>query len=213
MTLSEHKTKKGSERTCAGCGRADAREALLRLVLAGACQGEPAPSRRQSEPGVVVDAAGGAFGRGAHLHPTFGCLEKACKAGFARAFKQKVHADPDELARQIHEAYDRRIVGLVLGARRAGHLAIGQEAALGARAPLLVVACDAGSVAGRAEVERAVAEGRAVVWKDKSALGALFGATSGEGVAVFAVMHGKIAVEIRQARSRSEACSRRREVR
>jgi hypothetical protein len=142
------------------------------------------------------------------VHPTFACLEKACKNGLARAFKQKVKADAGELAQQIADAFDRRITGLVLGARRAGHLAIGQDAALEADAHLLVVACDAGSVVTREKVRNAVLEGRAVVWKDKSVLGALFGAPE---VAIFAVAHEKIAAEIRKARSRSEACSRRRE--
>jgi predicted RNA-binding protein YlxR (DUF448 family) len=161
---------------------------------------------------VVVDVAGGAFGRGAHVHPTFTCLQKACKSGLARAFKAKVHANVVELAEQVERGYDRRITGLVLGARRAGHLAIGQDAALDAKeAPLYVVACDAGSVANRTEVRKAVSEGRAVVWKNKAALGALFGANEA-GVAIFAVAHAKIAAEIREARSRSEAC-RRREVR
>jgi hypothetical protein len=72
------------------------------------------------------------------------------------------------------------------------------------------VACDAGTVVTREKVRNAVAEGRAVVWKDKSTLGALFGVPE---VAIFAVGHDKIAAEIKKARSRSEACSRRREVR
>jgi predicted RNA-binding protein YlxR (DUF448 family) len=194
MQMAEHETNKRSERTCAGCGRADEREALLRLVLAGQ--------------DVVADVAGGAFGRGAHVHPTAECLERACKSGLARAFKCKVHANAGELARQIVEAFDRRITGLVLGARRAGHLAVGQDAALEREAPLLVVACDAGSVVTREKVRNAVADGRAVIWKDKSSLGALFGVPE---VAIFAVVHEKIAAEIREARSRSEACSRRRE--
>jgi predicted RNA-binding protein YlxR (DUF448 family) len=200
MSGPDKTSMKRSERTCAGCGRADDASALLRLVVGP--DGE-----------VVVDVAGGAFGRGAHVHAARECIEKACKSGLARSFKGKLQADPDELGRDVEAAYDRRIQGLVLGARRAGHLAIGQDAALEAvrdGAPLLVVACDAGSVVTRELVRKAIADGRAVVWKNKTVLGGLFGVSE---VAIFAVAHEKIAAEIREARSRSEACSRRREVR
>jgi predicted RNA-binding protein YlxR (DUF448 family) len=158
---------------------------------------------------VVVDVAGGSFGRGAHVHPSFDCLAKACKAGFARSFKTKVRADADRLVTEIEDAHDRRVTGLILGARRSGHLAIGTDAscdALGRGPALAVVACDAGSVAKKDVVTRAAAEGRAVVWKDKTTLGKLFGR---DEVGIFAVTHAEIAREIQEARSRSEACRRR----
>ena len=58
-------------RTCVGCGerveipRSESPSSVLvRLVLGPG--GE-----------VAVDAAGGGFGRGAHVHPRPGCVEKA----------------------------------------------------------------------------------------------------------------------------------------
>ncbi len=194
---------KRSERTCAGCGRADAVDALLRVVLGG-------PLENHSFE-IVVDVAGGAFGRGAHVHPSPDCIAKACKTGFARSFKCKVQVNVAEFSAQIEDAYDRRVTGLVLGARRAGHLAIGQDAACDALAKgavLAVVACDAGSVAGKEIVSRAAAEGRAVVWKDKAALGKLFGR---DEVGIFAVTNAGVGQAIQEARSRSEACRGREE--
>jgi predicted RNA-binding protein YlxR (DUF448 family) len=206
--------KKG-ERTCVGCGRADAPAVFLRVVLGEGRSRTPTDGGGGDVGGeheVVVDAAGGAFGRGAHVHPSFDCLVKACKGGFARSFKTKVRMDAGDLATAIEEAHDRRVTGLVMGARRAGHVAIGTDAAMEALAKgpaLAIVACDAGSVAGKDAVMRAAAEGRAVVWKDKAVLGKLFGR---DEVGIFCVTHAEIAREIQEARSRSEAC-RRREVR
>jgi predicted RNA-binding protein YlxR (DUF448 family) len=197
MQMTQETAKKKSERTCVGCGRADVPGALLRFVLAG------------NE--VAVDVAASGFGRGSHVHPTLDCLAKACKGGFSRSFKTKVEANVAQLSGEIESAYDRRIQGLVLGARRAGKLAIGQDAAceaLAKGASLVVVACDVGSVAKKDSVSRAVAEGHAVVWKAKAALGALFGR---DEVGIFAVTELGIASEIKEARSRSEACKVREE--
>jgi predicted RNA-binding protein YlxR (DUF448 family) len=190
--IAESTMSKSSERTCVGCGRADAPSALLRFVLDG--------------DHVVPDVAGSAFGRGAHVHAASDCVAKACKAGFARSFKTKVVSHVSELSQQIEEAYDRRVVGLVLGARRAGHVAIGREAALEATG-LLVVARDA-ALPSNSSVSRSIAEGHAVVWKDKASLGALFGR---DEVAMFRVTLGTIAEQIKIARSRSEACKAREE--
>jgi predicted RNA-binding protein YlxR (DUF448 family) len=207
----EPTNKKRSERTCAGCGRADAPSAFLRVVL-----GAPVPGANGASEGggreIAVDVAQSGFGRGAHVHPSVECLTKACKGGFSRSFKTKVCADVAELSQQIEEAYERRILGLVVGGRRAGRVAIGHDAAceaLARGAPLAVLACDAGSAVTREVVSRAIGEGRAVVWKDKCRLGALFGR---DEVAIFAVTEPGIAEQIQKARSRSEAC-RRREVR
>jgi len=199
MEMTTESPNKKSERTCVGCGRADVPGAFLRFVHGG-----------QAE--VVVDVANSGFGRGAHVHPTADCLMKACKGGFSRSFKAKIEASATELSKQIEDAYDRRIQGLVLGARRAGHLAMGQDAACDAlakdKAQLVVVACDAGSVQKKEIVARAVAEGRAVAWKDKASLGALFGR---DEVGIFAVTELGIADQIQEARSRSEACKVREE--
>jgi predicted RNA-binding protein YlxR (DUF448 family) len=171
-------SRREPRRTCVGCGKQAAPRALVRLVLG-------------VDGHVVVDAAGGGFGRGAHVHASPDCLARACRSGLSRAFATKVVADEAELRTAIREAYERRAVGMLLGARRAGYLALGADAAedaLTAGAPLVVVAGDAGAVVRR--FERAVAEGRGASFGTKAGLGELFG--TGE-TAVFAVRHQGVA--------------------
>ncbi len=182
--MTQHDKSK-HERTCVGCGKTAAPEDLVRLVLG--------PSDE-----IVVDAAGGAFGRGAHVHA--GCLEKACKGGLSRAFKKEVKCTTKELAANVRDAFERRAVGIILGARRAGHLSIGGNE-VEAKAPFVVLAADAGSIAGK--FDRAIAEGRAVVFGTKAELGKMFG--RGE-TAVFAVNHVGVARALKDAFTvRSEA--------
>jgi predicted RNA-binding protein YlxR (DUF448 family)/ribosomal protein L7Ae-like RNA K-turn-binding protein len=179
-------------RTCVGCGQHDDAAAMVRLVL-----GEGGE--------IAFDLAGGAFGRGAHVHASPACLEKAPR-GLSRAFKQEVRADGREVGSALVAACDRRAAGLVMAARRTGALAVGADASLEAvrrGAPLLLVAVDAGSsAAATREVERAVAEGRAVAWKTKSDLGAWIGEDS---VAMLAVRHAGIAGELMILRAAADA--------
>jgi predicted RNA-binding protein YlxR (DUF448 family) len=65
----------GPVRTCVGCGQAAAQQALVRVRVGdGAC--------------VVVDVKRSG-GRGAWLHGSAGCLERAVKRrAFARAFRR-----------------------------------------------------------------------------------------------------------------------------
>jgi predicted RNA-binding protein YlxR (DUF448 family)/ribosomal protein L30E len=160
---------------------------------------------------VAADMAGGAFGRGAHVHPDPECLKQACKGGLSRSFKTKVVADAGVLADRIVAGCDRRAVGLLLAARGAGVLAIGADATIEALengAKAVVVACDAASVAQKVPIANAVAQGRAVAWGDKGSLGALLGR---EEVAVCAVRDAGIAarlITVVSVRSRCFACSR-----
>ena len=206
--------KAGPTRTCAGCGQHDDPAELVRVVL-GPRVGEEAAL-------LAVDMAGGSVGRGAHVHARPECLTKAAKGGFSRSFKCRIDAKASDLAFQISEGCDRRIAGLLLGARRAQLVAVGADAssdALAKGASCLVVAGDAGSVVERGPMAFAVAEGRAVAWKDKARLGALFGR---DEVAVCAITHESVADQLLRARrmadavsgliSRSDAC-RSREVR
>jgi len=180
-------------RTCVGCGSRDDATELVRLVVA--------------DDEVAFDLAGGAFGRGAHLHARPGCLEKAPR-GLSRAFKRTMKQDAATLGRLLVEACNRRIAGLLLAAYRSRALAVGTDAALEAlgageeAAPLGVVALDAGSLASRTEVQRCVAAGRAVAWGTKSELGALFGAQT---VAICAVRHAGIAAELKRMRVAADA--------
>ncbi len=201
----------GSMRTCVGCGATSDAAATVRLVVA---EGE-----------VAFDLAGGAFGRGAHLHPSAECIAKAPR-GLARSFRGDVRASAAELGERLVAACDRRMVGLLLSARRIRALAIGANAVKAAlqRGPtgeiLAIVATDAGSVARTVEVEGAARQGRAVAWKTKSELGALLGE---EAVAICAVCHAGIAGELKTLRAAADAgaaatregagCSRRPEAR
>lgn len=179
--------KKRNERTCAGCGKHAPAEELVRVV---------------HDPGsgaIAVDLAGrmprsAHVGRGAHVHPARDCVAKAVKSGFARSFKAKIVADAATVAADIVSAADRRIEGLLSGARRAGELALGADAVAVAlregRAQLVVVARDAAAAARIPEVERAVASGRAVALGDKQRLGAL---AARPELAVLAVLHPGVA--------------------
>lgn len=188
--------RREASRTCVGCrsGIVKDAEASFRVVLV------PGEGGRHE---VAVDLAGGSFGRGAHIHATAACIAKAHAGGLSRAFKCQVAGDPGALARNVVAAADRRIEGLLLGARRAGLLAFGEEAkrAIEGGAPLTLVAKDAGSSASGGPLREAVAEGRVVAWRTKAELGLLF---SRELVALVTVRHAAVAREICRARSLSE---------
>ena len=149
--------------------------------------------------GVVVDVASSAFGRGAHVHPEPACVKKACSGGFARAFRCSVTADAATVRAQIVQGCDRRLEGLLVGARRAKLVAIGEEAqaAMAAGAPLAVLATNAGANATKA-FGWAIGEGRAVAWKDKATLGTLLGR---DEVAVAVVRDAGLASEFMRVRA------------
>ncbi len=194
------RTSARTERTCVGCGEKDAPSAFVRLVLA------PAASKDASG-SVVVDAARGSFGRGAYVHPSPACAQKAARGGLARAFKTKIDVKGEELALEIAAALERRVEGLLLAAHRAREVALGTDAALEALAqgaPCVVVATDAGSIAASAEVTAAVTKGRAAGWGSKERLGALLG--RGNDVALVAVTRAQIAEEILRACRGASAC-------
>jgi predicted RNA-binding protein YlxR (DUF448 family)/ribosomal protein L7Ae-like RNA K-turn-binding protein len=202
-----------STRTCVGCRAHDDACATVRMVVA------------ESE--VAFDLAGGAFGRGAHVHPRVDCLVRAPR-GLARAFPGTVRErdiTPRDLGARLIAACDRRMTGLLLAARRIGALAVGTNAVEGALRRgsdriLVIVAVDAGSVASSREVQAAIAGGFAVAWRAKSELGGLLGE---ESVAICAACHAGIAAELKALRTMADAgvammgegtgCSRRREAR
>ena len=180
-----------SARTCVGCGLRDEASSTLRLAVAG---GQ-----------VVFDLAGGSFGRGAHVHANASCIAKAPRA-LARAFRREgLSVTAAELGERLVIACDRRMVGLLLAARRTGAVAIGGNAATDAierRDAFAIVAVDAGRVASSIEVDRATREGRAIAWKKKCELGALLGE---EAVAICAVCHVGIAAELKVLRAAADA--------
>lgn len=182
--------KPAPTRTCVGCQKRVPAGGLVRLVL------DPTAD----PPSVVVDVAGSAFGRGAHVHPSPDCIARATKGGLARTFKTKVVATADEIAAQLVAGVDRRVEGLLMGARRAGQVVIGADATVEAlregKVALALVAKDAAAAAHLGAVQEAVAKGLALAWSDKERLGVLL---AKDEVAVCGVLHDKVASAIRAA--------------
>lgn len=78
-------------RTCVGCGKRAAKSDLLRVVAVG---GE-----------VVADPAARRPGRGAYLHPSVDCLERARRRrAIPRALRAKGPLADDGLVRYLAEA-------------------------------------------------------------------------------------------------------------
>jgi predicted RNA-binding protein YlxR (DUF448 family)/ribosomal protein L7Ae-like RNA K-turn-binding protein len=173
-----------SKRTCVGCGQPDAPEAMVRLVVSDA--GE-----------VAVDLAGGAFGRGAHVHPSPRCLDGAPR-GLARSFKRAMEVSPSELAGAIVSAAHRRAFGLLAAAARSNQVRIGADVAGDAfgrgEVELLVVARDAKSAASVGSVMHAVANGGAVAFGTKAELGSLVNKSE---VGVLGIVSQPIAAAVR----------------
>ncbi len=193
LDVSHETEREQSQRTCVGCRKTDARDALLRVVFGGE------PER------LVPDIGRRLPGRGASVHPNLACLRAAVtRGGFARAFGRGIDADAGALVAVIVEQYRRRADGLLLAALRAKKLVVGTDAvraSLGQateaeRPRLLVVARDA--VGRREELERAVARlgGACVVFGDKTSLGRLLGR---EELGVLAVTDGGVAAEVARA--------------
>ena len=185
--------RKAHGRTCVGCGEKDAANAFVRLVLVGES--------------VVVDVGRSSFGHGAHVHARPGCLVKACKGGLSRAFKARVVAEAAQLGAEIAAGMDRRLEGLLLAARRAGHLVYGADAVCESleqrKDNVVVVARDAKTVVSRRPISEAIAGGRAVAWGTKNELGRLLGR---EEVAVVAVTNASIASELLAVFAQGDAC-------
>ena len=193
MDMAKHEINEGDSkhvRTCVGCGSKDDPGAFVRLVLGTAPDGGAE---------VLVDVGSKAVGRGAHVHPTWKCVQNACKSGLAKSFKQEIKVKAKDVAADIATALDRRIEGLVVAARGASSLAVGAEKAVAAMhkgAPLVVVAKDAGSVGQKEEVVEAAGSGRAIVWRDKAGIGRVVDRTD---VAMIAIENAGIARAVREA--------------
>jgi predicted RNA-binding protein YlxR (DUF448 family) len=166
----------GRVRTCVGCGERvslahELEHDMVRLVLGAG--GE-----------VSVDEKGGS-GRGAHVHARRSCVERAAPGGLLRATKGRARAVVEPrtgasqplaaaaLVQAIAAVMDRRVEKLLRAAHRSRQLSVfcSPASTTTGEAPLLVVACDAPSAAEAPEVRTAIAEGRAVAWGNKQALG------------------------------------------
>lgn len=153
-------------RTCVGCKASGEPRDLLRLVVGP--DGE-----------VVPDLAGGAFGRGAWVHPRPACVEGSVRGGLNRGFKLQVKTSAPELTRMIREAAVRRTVSLLQAALRARKAALGttavEEAERDDGVELLVLASDAKASAELPAVRRLAGRGRVRLFRTKAQLGAALG--------------------------------------
>lgn len=199
----ERPAKTGPERTCAGCAKSVPVDELVRVVVdEGTADRAPEMETATSDGGakLAVDLADSKFGRGAHVHPSPDCLAKAVKTGFSRAFKTKIATTAEEIGGQIVASADRRIEGLIAGAKRARLVVSGtdtvREKLREGTARLVVVARDAAAAVKAPEIEQAIAEGTALAWGNKQSLGALFGR---DEVAVCAVLHEGVAAAMASA--------------
>ncbi|MGC4086420.1 MAG: DUF448 domain-containing protein [Polyangiaceae bacterium] len=174
-------------RTCIGCrSPVDAGE-LVRLVLGP--EGE-----------VVVDLAGGAFGRGAWVHPRPDCISKALPAGLSRAFKTQVRDDASSVLATLRAAAHRRVQGLMQAARRTRKLEAGatavEQAVQERRAALVLVASDARASAELGWLAPLIANGQALAFGSKDLFATWLGRSE---TALVAITDARIARHAQQA--------------
>jgi uncharacterized protein len=152
-------------RTCVGCRASGPPQDLVRLVVGP--EGE-----------VVPDLAGGAFGRGAWVHPRMTCLEGAVRGGLSRGLKTQIKTDVAEVVSQLRGASVRRTISLLQAAQRAKRVVLGtaalEDAERDDRVELLVLASDAKASADLSAVRRLGARGRVRLFSTKAELGAAF---------------------------------------
>lgn len=128
---------------------------------------------------VVPDLSGGAFGRGAWVHPRPACVADAVRGGLSRGLKTKVTASVAEVTQLLRTAAARRTLSLLQAAERGRLAALGttalEEAERDDRVELLVLAGDAKASAELSAVTRLGQRGRVRLFKTKAELGAAFG--------------------------------------
>lgn len=191
------------DRSCVGCRQTDARDALMRFVVAGLPRAGHVGDADEPVQ-IAPDVRRRAPGRGVSVHPRFRCVEAAVRTGALRRGlgvrdQDVASASAVELSRMASEQYRRRAAGLLNSAQRAQRLALGTEAvraAINARSlRLLLVASDA---EGNREELVAAAErlGQScLVWSNKQELGRLFGRAL---LSIVGVLDAGIASELRQ---------------
>ena len=152
-------------RTCVGCRASGPPQDLVRLVVGP--EGE-----------VVPDLSGGAFGRGAWVHPRSACLEGAVRGGLSRGLKTAVKTTASEVTGHLRDAAVRRTISLLQAAQRAKRVAIGtaalEDAERDDRVELLILASDAKASADLSAVRRLAARGRVRLFSTKLELGVAF---------------------------------------
>ncbi|HEX6767343.1 MAG TPA: DUF448 domain-containing protein [Polyangiaceae bacterium] len=179
-------------RTCVGCQTEAPSNELVRVVIG-------------PDGALAPDPRGGAFGRGAWLHPRPECIARGVPRGVAHALKTKVVTNAEEFSGLMRRAGMRRLLGLVSSAWRAKKAAIGAtavEKALSTDEPcLVIVATDAHAAASGRGVARAVALGRALAASTKTELGAALGR---DEVGVVAILDDGFESPLREAAALAE---------
>jgi len=140
MTLLKQKEK--PQRSCLGCRQSRDRDALIRFVLTP--QGELVPDIEVKLPG-----------RGAYTCVSMTCLQAALKQRqFSRAFKREVvTVTPDEMTGQVGGIMQKRILGYIGLANKAGQVISGgslvSDAIRGGHKPgLILIASDVSEAIG-----------------------------------------------------------------
>src|SRR6185369_13276239 len=112
--MSRQKQQEKPQRSCLGCRQSRDRDALIRFVLSP--QGELVPDIEAKLPG-----------RGAYTCVSETCLQAALKQRqFSRAFKREVVTmTPDEMTGQVGGIMQRRILGYLGLANKAGQVISG----------------------------------------------------------------------------------------
>lgn len=174
------------QRTCIGCRSVAPAAELVRLVVGP--DGE-----------VVVDLAGGTFGRGAWVHPRPECIDRAVPAGLARGLRAEVRVSAEQVRERLVLAALRRAQGLIVAARRSRNLEAGatavHDAVMKRRAELVLVATDARASADLPWLEPLITSGRAHAFASKATLGAWLGRPE---TALVAITDAGIARELKE---------------
>jgi predicted RNA-binding protein YlxR (DUF448 family) len=177
MALQKQKEK--PQRSCLGCRQSRDRDALIRFVLSP--QGE-----------LVADIEAKLPGRGAYTCVSETCLKTALKQRqFSRAFKRDVvTVTPDEMTGQVGGIMQRRILGYLGLANKAGQVISGgslvSDAIRGGHKPgLILVATDvSGAIGEKIELLAAVHHISCYRIMKKDDFGAILGKAPRSAVAI-----------------------------
>ena len=167
------------QRSCLGCRQTRDRDALIRFVLSP--QGE-----------LVADIDAKLPGRGAYTCVSGACLRAALKQRqFSRAFKREViTVTPDEMTGQVGGSMQRRILGYIGLANKAGQIISGgslvNDAIRGGHKPgLILIAADVSEAIGE-KIDLLAAVHRIMCFRimKKDDFGAILGKAPRSAVAV-----------------------------
>jgi predicted RNA-binding protein YlxR (DUF448 family) len=175
-----------------GCHASAEATALVRLVLG-------------PDGTVVADPRGGSVGRGAWVHPTAECLQRAVPRGVAHTLRTSVKTTAEELATQLRAAGKRRALALLSAAARAKKTAAGATAAGEALerglGHLVVIAEDARAAAELGPVVSASERGETLTLGTKAELGTALGRAD-TGVVV--ILDDRLGESLREATALSK---------